>query len=209
MGRARALLPLLAAASVSAAGAAAAEQGYTVDTGASAVRIHVGKTGVFGFAGHEHEIAARAEGTVVSDPADLARSSVSLTFDAKAIEVVASEDEPAKDVPKVQAVMIGPEVLDVSRFPAITFRSRSVAGKEISAGGFEIQVTGDLSLHGVARGLTLPMRVEVKEGTLTATGKTVLRHTDFGMKPVSAGGGTVKVKNEIGIDYRIVARAGR
>ena len=31
----------------------------------------------------------------------------------------------------------------------------------------------------------------------------------FGMKPVSAGGGTVKVKNEIGVDYRIVARAGR
>ena len=40
-------------------------------------------------------------------------------------------------------------------------------------------------------------------------GKTVLRHSEFGMKPVSAGGGTVKVKNEIGVDYRIVARAGR
>jgi hypothetical protein len=29
------------------------------------------------------------------------------------------------------------------------------------------------------------------------------------MKPVSAGGGTVKVKNEIAVDLRIVARAGR
>jgi polyisoprenoid-binding protein YceI len=210
MGRARALLPLLAAASVTAAGAArAAEQGYTVMAEGSAVRVHVGKSGVFGFAGHTHEIAARVEGTVVSDPADLARSSVSLTFDAKAIEVVPSPDEPAKDVPKVQAVMIGPEVLDVSRFPSITFRSRSVAGKQISPGVYDIQVTGDLDLHGVSRSLTLPLRVEVKGETLTATGKTVLRHSDFGMKPVSAGGGTVKVKNEIGVDYRIVARAGR
>lgn len=209
MGRARAFLPLLAAASLTAAVAAAAEQGYTVMAEGSAVRIHVGKTGVFGFAGHTHEIAARVEGTVVSDPADLARSSVTLSFDAKAIEVVAGPDEPAKDVPKVQAVMIGPEVLDVSGFPSITFRSRSVTGKEVSPGAYDLQVTGDLTLHGVSRTLTLPLRVEVSGDRLTATGKTVLRHSDFGMKPVSAGGGTVKVKNEIGVDYRIVARAGR
>src|SRR5688500_2473131 len=136
MGRGRAFLFVLAAASAVAAGspAASAEQGYTVLAEGSAVRIHVGKSGVFGFAGHEHEVAARVEGTVVADPADLARSSVTLSFDAKAIEVVAGRDEPAKDIPKVQAVMIGPRVLDVSRFPSITFRSRSVAGKEISPG---------------------------------------------------------------------------
>jgi polyisoprenoid-binding protein YceI len=209
MGRARAFLPLLAAASLSAAGAAAAEQGYTVMAEGSAVRIHVGKTGVFGFAGHEHEIISSVEGTVVADPADLARSSVTLAFDAKSVQVVPSKDEPAQDVPEVQAKMAGPDVLDAARFPTITFTSRSVTGKEAARGVWDIQVTGDLSLHGVSRSLTLPLRVEVKDGTLTATGKTVLRHSDFGMKPVSAGGGTVKVKNEIGVDYRIVARAGR
>jgi len=207
MGRWRAL-PLVLL-SVPAAGAAAAEQGYTVMAEPSAVRIHVGKTGVFSFAGHDHEIAARVEGTVVTDPAVLARSSVSLVFDAKAIEVVPSPDEPAKDIPKVQAIMIGPEVLDAARFPTITFTSRSVTGKEVARGVWDVQVTGDLALHGVSRRLTLPLRVEVTGDRLTATGKTVLRHSEFGMKPVSAGGGTVKVKNEIGVDYRIVARAGR
>jgi polyisoprenoid-binding protein YceI len=164
---------------------------------------------VFGFAGHRHEVVARVEGTVVSDAVDLARSSVSLSFDAKAIEVVPSEDEPAKDIPAVQSKMAGPDVLDVSRFPSITFRSRSVSGKEVSPGVYDVQVQGDLTLRGVSRSLTLPMRVEVSADRLTATGKTVLRHTEFGMKPVSAGAGTVKVKNEIGVDYRIVARAGR
>ncbi len=207
MGRARAMLPtVLAAACVSAAGAA--EQGYTVVAEQSAVRIHVGKSGLFGFAGHAHEIAARVEGTVAADPADLARSSVSLSFDAKAIEVVAGRDEPAKDVPKVQAVMAGPEVLDVSRFPSVTFRSRSVAGKEISPGVYDLQVNGDLTLHGITRSLTLPLRVEVAAETLTASGKVTLRQTDFGMKPVSVGG-VVNVKNELGVDFRIVARAGR
>jgi polyisoprenoid-binding protein YceI len=206
MGRARALLPVLLAAS---AAAASAEQGYTVVAEQSAVRIHVGKSGVFGFAGHEHDVLAPvAQGTVVADPADLARSSVTLSFDAAALKVT-GEGEPAKDVPQVQAKMVGPEVLDAARFQAITFRSRSVAGKELKAGVYDLQVTGDLDLHGVSRRLTLPLRVEVAAETLTATGKTTLRQSDFGMKPVSAGGGTVKVKNEIGVDFKIVARAGR
>jgi polyisoprenoid-binding protein YceI len=206
MGRARGILALLVAASVAAA--AAAEQGYTVVAEQSAVRIHVGKSGVFGFAGHEHEVIARVEGTVVADPADLARSSVTLAFDAKAL-LVTGESEPAKDVPQVQATMVGPKVLDAERYPSITFRSRTVTGKEVSPGVYDLTVTGELDLHGVTRSLTLPMRVEVAADGLIAAGKTALRHTDFGMKPVSAGAGTVKVKNEIGIDYRIVARAGR
>lgn len=207
MGRARALLPVLLAAC--AAGGAAAEQGYTVVAGQSAVRIHVGKSGVFGFAGHEHEVVAPiAQGTVIADPADLARSSVSLSFDAAALKVT-GEGEPAKDVPQVQAKMVGPDVLDAARFQSITFRSRSVTGREVKAGVYDLQVTGQLDLHGVSRSLTLPLRVELTADALTATGKTTLRHSDFGMKPVSAGGGTVKVKNEIGVDFRIVARAGR
>ena len=207
MGRARALLPVLLAAC--AAGGAAAEQGYTVVAEQSAVRIYVGKSGLFGFAGHEHEVVAPvAQGTVVADPADLARSSVTLSFDAAALKVT-GEGEPAKDVPQVQAKMVGPEVLDAARFQSITFRSRSVTGKEVKAGVYDLQVTGDLDLHGVSRSLTLPLRVEVAADALTATGRTTLRHSDFGMKPVSAGGGTVKVKNEIGVDFRIVARAGR
>lgn len=207
MGRARALLPVLLAAC--AAGGAAAEQGYTVVAEQSAVRIHVGKSGLFGFAGHEHDIVAPvAQGTVVADPADLGRSSVTLSFDAAALKVT-GEGEPAKDVPQVQAKMVGPEVLDAARFRSISFRSRSVTGKEVKAGVYDLQVTGELDLHGVSRSLTLPLRVEVAADALTATGKTTLRHSDFGMQPVSAGGGTVKVKNEIGVDFRIVARAGR
>ena len=207
MGRARALLPTVLAASVSAAGAA--EQGYTVVAEQSAVRIHVGKSGLFGFAGHAHDVVAPvAQGTVVADPDDLARSSVTLSFDAAALKVT-GEGEPPKDVPEVQARMVGPDVLDASRFPSITFRSRSVAGKEISPGVYDVQVNGDLTFHGITRSLTLPLRVEVAAERLTASGKTVLRQSDFGMKPVSAGGGTVNVKNELGVDFRIVARAGR
>jgi polyisoprenoid-binding protein YceI len=204
----RSRLAVLLALAVGAAPAArAATRTYLVDARASTVRVHVGKSGLFSFAGHTHEVAAeRFEGRVEADPDDLARSSVELSFEAPGLRVSA-EREPAGDAPKVQDVMSGPQVLDVARFPTIRFRSRQVSGRRTAEGVYELQVAGELSLHGVARALSIPVRVELAGDTLAASGRTTLAQRAFGIEPVSAGGGTVKVKNELGIEFRIVARA--
>lgn len=179
---------------------------FTVQAEASAVRVLVGKAGLFKFAGHEHEVVAPVlRGEVVADPHDLAHSSVWLVFPAAALRVT-GRGEPAKDVPKVQEAMVGPKVLDAARFPEITFRSRSVAGREVGPGVYELRVAGELTLHGVSRELILPLRVELSGPALTASGRTVLRHTDFGMRPLSVAG-VVNVKNEIGVEFLIAARA--
>jgi polyisoprenoid-binding protein YceI len=186
--------------------ASAAPRTYVIDASASAVRVHVGKSGVFGFAGHTHEVAAeRFQGSVQADPDDLARSAVELSFETSGLKVSA-EGEPGSDAPKVQDVMAGPKVLDVARFPAIQFRSQQVKGRKVAEGVYDLQVTGELTLHGVARSLTVPVRVELAGSTMTASGKVTLGQRAFGIEPVSAGGGTVKVRNELGIEFKIVGR---
>ncbi len=186
--------------------AAAATRTYVIDASASSVRVHVGKSGVFGFAGHTHDVAAeRFEGRVDADPDDLARSSVEISFEASGLKV-SGQGEPEGDAPKVQGVMAGPQVLDVSRFPAIRFRSRQVSGRRGADGVYELLVAGEVSLHDVSRAVTLPVRVELSGATLTASGRTALAQRAFGIEPVTAGGGTVKVKNEVGVEFRIVAR---
>jgi polyisoprenoid-binding protein YceI len=187
--------------------AATGAQTFTVDAEKSRVVVQVGKAGVFGFAGHEHEVLAPVrEGRIVADPGDLSRSSVTVAFQAASLKVTGA-GEPAADVPKVQETMQGPKVLESARFPEIAFRSQKVSGRGAGT-AWELQVTGDLTVHGVTRSVTLPMKVEIVGDVLTATGRTTLRHDWFGLQPVSAGGGTVKVKNELGVDLRIVARAG-
>jgi polyisoprenoid-binding protein YceI len=199
----------LGAALILALGArsgAAEEMTYVVDPARSTVAIHVGRAGLFKFAGHEHEVLApRLEGQAQADPGDLGRSSVSLTMDATALRV-SGRGEPPEDVPKVQARMVGPELLDVAHFPWVTFRSTKVEGREVAKGLYDLQVTGDLTLHGVTRSTLVPMRVEVSGDTLMATGSLVVRHTDFGLTPISVAG-VVKVKNEIAIDFKIEAAA--
>jgi polyisoprenoid-binding protein YceI len=207
--RGRALfVPLLAAAAgLAAVSASAAPRTYVVDPDKSSVRVHVGKAGAFGFAGHTHEVAAPAlSGEVTADEADLAASRVTVTFQAAALTVL-PEGEPAGDAPKVEEAMRGPRVLDSAQFPSITFQSQRVSGRAAGAGAYELEVAGEMKLHGVTRTLTLPVRVELAGDTLTASGTAVLLHDQFGMKPVSAGGGAVKVKNEIQVSYRFVARA--
>jgi polyisoprenoid-binding protein YceI len=178
---------------------------YVVSPEPGQVTVHVGRAGLFKFAGHEHEVTGTASGQVVADEADLARSSVTLTFAAAALKVT-GRGEPAEDVPKVQAKMEGPEALDVARHPTITFRSTSVSGRPSGPDRWDLQVEGDLTLHGVTRRITLPLQVERAGGALTATGRTVVRHTDYGLKPISVAG-VVKVKNELTLDFRIAARA--
>jgi polyisoprenoid-binding protein YceI len=187
-------------------GSTAHAEQYAVDASASEVKISVGRSGLFSFAGHPHDVTApKLAGEVVADAADVARSSVRLVFEAGALTVSAT-GEPEGDAPRVQAKMLGPDVLDAARFPEVTFQSTAVEGRLVPDGSWNLRVTGDVTLKGQTRSLVLPLRVHVAAGVLTATGSFVLKQSEFGISPVSVGG-VVKVKNELGIDYKIVARS--
>jgi len=182
----------------------AAEVTYAVDAARSSVVIHVGRSGVFSFAGHTHTVVAPAlQGRVVAVEGDLSRSAVHLSFETARLTVL-ERGEPAGDAPKVQEAMLGPKVLDAGRFPAITFESTAVAGTRSRPGAYRLTVQGTLTLHGVTRPVTLPLAVEVGGDGLEATGRMTVRQTDYGIDPVSVAG-VVKVKNEIAIEYTIVA----
>ena len=196
---------ILAAVAVLAPIVAAAQPAdYVVDASRSSVRIHVGKSGAFSFAGHRHQVEAPVSGTVRADPAALETSAVELRFASAGLRV-RPEGEPAGDAPKVQEVMQGEKVLEVGRFPEIRFVSKAVRGQAVGGSAYDLTLVGDLTLRDVTRELTVPVRVALEGGALNATGRALLRHDQFGLKPVSAAGGTVKVANELRVEFTIVA----
>jgi polyisoprenoid-binding protein YceI len=197
---------LVCAILIAGPGARAAGRTYTIDASRSHATIDVGKSGAFSFAaGHTHEVAVSAiAGTMTVDLEDPSRSSVHLTIDASALKVT-GKGESANDVPKVQETMLGPQVLDVQRFPTITFTSTGVAAKTKTAESLDASVTGDFTLHGVTHAVTVPVAVRVEGGTLTASGRMAVKQTDYGMKPVSIGG-VVSVKDTVNITFALVGR---
>jgi polyisoprenoid-binding protein YceI len=173
----------------------------------SHVLIGVGKAGLFGFAGHAHEVVApEVSGNVTLDEADWSHSSVSLEFKSAALRV-SGKGEPPADVPQVQQVMLGPRVLDAAHFPTVSFRSTRIAAGTISARGADLRIDGDLTLHGVTRPVTVPARVTLDgDGSLTARGTFTVKQTAFGIEPVTAGGGTVRVRDEVDVTFVLKAR---
>jgi polyisoprenoid-binding protein YceI len=171
---------------------AAVAQLRPIDPSQSSATVHVFKSGMFSAFGHNHEVAAPVSGTI-----DESARAVELTVNASDLKVL-DPDRPADERAQVQAIMLGPQVLDVQRFPTIHFRSISV--RQDSKGGFAIR--GELTLHGV----TKPVDVQVTHATNDRYHATaVLKQTDFGITPVAVAGGTVKVKDEVKLDFVIMA----
>src|SRR5207302_590753 len=183
--------------------AAAAPRTFMIDSSASSVRLHVGKTGLVSFAGHEHEVVARSvEGEVDADFEDLSRSAVEVVVDASSLTVRA-EGEPEGDPPQIEQAMKGRQVLDAKRFPDIRFRSQQVTAKGLSPGSYQLTVAGDLLLHGAVQPIVVPIRIDLMDDVLTGTGKFVLKQTDFGIEPTTAAAGPVKVVDEETVTFRI------
>jgi polyisoprenoid-binding protein YceI len=170
--------------------AAANAQPREIDAAKSSMTVHVEKTGVLSAFGHEHVIAA----PIASGSVDATAHKVQIRVNAGALKVRDTKGSE-KDKAEIQSTMTGPEVLDVKSYPEITFRSTSA--EQAGAGSWTVK--GDLTLHGQTR----PVRVTVKEADGRYTGSALLKQTDFGITPVKVAGGTVKVKDEVKIEFEI------
>jgi polyisoprenoid-binding protein YceI len=170
----------------------AVSQDRPIDTRNSKVHIYVFKTGLFsGFADNHDVEAALVEGTI-----NESASRVSFVIDARQVKVLDPHLSPDKRQ-QVQERMLGPEVLDSTRFPQISFESTDVK----SEGQGQLLVEGRLSLHGATR--LVSARVQKQGGRYVGT--CTLKQRDFGIAPISIGAGTVKVKNELKIEFEVRA----
>ncbi len=181
--------PLILASLVLSASVLAA-QARPVDTQASHVTVKVYRAGVFGGLGDNHEIAAPiAQGTL-----DESAHKVTLRFDARQMRVLDPNLSPDKRA-QVQERMLGPDVLDVDRFPEIVFESTVIREQP----GGVLAVNGTLRLHGQ----THPVSGTASSSSDGFRGSFKVKQHDFGIKPISLAGGTIKVKDEVSIDFQI------
>lgn len=157
----------------------------------STITIHVRKSGLFSAFAHDHVIAAPiAHGSL--DPKAM---TVQITVATKQIKVLDPEASE-KDRAEIQSTMLSPKVLDPDKYPEIRFTSSHIERTRPD----HYVVTGKLDLHGVSRQLSFP----VTGSPDRYQGKTKVKQTDFGIKPVSIAGGSVKVKDEVEIDVDVI-----
>jgi len=170
----------------------ASPQEHPIDTANSKLHIHAFKSGLFSGFADNHEVEAPIVGGTIDETA----SRVRLVIDAQRMKVLDPQLSPDKRQ-QVQERMLGPEVLDSQRFPQIIFESTDTK----PAASDQLLVTGRLSL----RGVTHPVSGSVRKQDGRYIGTCTLKQRDFGIHPISIAGGTVKVKDELKIEFDIRA----
>ena len=142
-------------------------------------------------------------GKVEMDDKDVTKSKVEVSIDLKGINT---------RQPKRDDHLRSPDFFDVDKFPALTFKSTKIEKGE----GSKLKVTGDLSMHGVTKSVTL-------DGELTAevtnpfsgakargfSGNTMLNRKDFGLnwnKTLEAGGVLVGEEVKVSVEAEIVKK---
>jgi polyisoprenoid-binding protein YceI len=180
---------------------------YTIVAGESSFWVFVGKAGFLSALAHDHEIGVKSfSGRVVVPEAGAGGGSIEWDIDSKSL-VVLDKKVSEEDRTKIFNSMHH-EVLESAKYQKMTFRSVSVSDvKQTGDNAYSFTLNGDLTLHGVTKRITVPVAATITPQQLRAVGKYTLKQTDYGIKPYSAAGGSIKVKNEIVVNFNMVAKA--
>jgi polyisoprenoid-binding protein YceI len=129
-----------------------AADNYALDTAHTSVIFGISHMGFSYTYGRFNKV----DGKYTLDEADPAACSFELTIDASSIDTNdAKRDGHLKSA----------DFLNTGEFPLITFKSTEVAAEKNDKGETVYQVKGDLTMHGVTRPVTMPLRLlKVGEG---------------------------------------------
>jgi len=189
---------------------------FDVDPAASQIHIYVYRAGALAARGHNHVIAAEAmQGAVLLPASGLEAARFDLLVPAEGLRVDPPElrrqlsgalgtEVPEEAAQATRNNMLGEAVLEAARYPQIGLSAARVHG-ELPKLVLDLAIT----LHGRTRRQLVPVDVRLQGDELSARGAIAIRQSEFGITPMSALGGLLKVQDEVMIEFRIVARARR
>ena len=175
---------------------------YKLDPAQSKFTVKALAGGLLSAFAHDHNIAIQDfSGAIDLTPVAVIPATMQMTIQARSLAIVDNVSE--KDRNEIQTTM-RTAVLEVEKYPEITFKSTNISAEKTSAGQYEVQIWGDLSLHGVSKSIWFKAVASVSDHQVRARGSFTLRQSDFKIKPPTVAGGTIKVKDELKFAFDIV-----
>ena len=177
---------------------------FIVDASGSRFTVQAFATGLLSAFGHNPTIGIRDfEGQVQFVPETYEGALLRLTLRTNAMEVL---DEMKIDDRKKMEQLMNESVLDVEHFPTVEYKSKAITVEKQANDLLRANAAGELSFHGVMQPLSLDARIMNLGPILRISGQFSLRQSDYGIKPVSFAGGTLRLKDELKFNFDLVAR---
>jgi len=183
-----------------------ATQRYQLDSSQSKFIAHALRGGLLWFKGHDHLVAGREfTGEAQMTPDSLTPASLQII--AKAGSMAETNTVFTDQQKQIIDKELREIVLQPDQYPDMIFRSTSVTGKPAGANQYDLKITGDLTLHGVTRQITIPTHIAITGNDLQAQGEFSINRDDFKVKATSAVHGLVRVRNKIKFTFDIVGHS--
>jgi polyisoprenoid-binding protein YceI len=160
--------------------------------------------GMLSFLGHNPSFAIRDfTGELACDPVTWAAGECWLAAQASSLELLnrVSDADRAEIEGRARRV-----VLQVDRFPEIKFVAEVVGSEPVGADGHRMHLRGRLSLRGATRPLELPLYLTLLEGWIGLAGDFEVRPSDYGIAPVTALGGALRLEDRLKLSVAIAGQ---
>ncbi len=154
--------------------------------------------------GHDHAIAPHTfTGSVSWTEGDPAACDIRIEFPVSALRVDPGDlratakldpDGAVSDGNKetITSNFLGKNQLHAAQFSTISYRST-----RCTQSGDNVDVTGALTIRGVSKEVTVPMKVSADGTTFKASGRFEASHDDFGFKPFSNLAGALRNQSKL------------
>lgn len=177
---------------------------YLIDPGISRFTLRAFATGMLSALGHSPTIAiSDFEGEIGLGADSLEGASLRLKIRAESLAV--QDQISDKDRREMESQMKD-TVLATSRFPEVLYECTSITGNWPSEGQAVVALHGTLTLRGISRTVPISARLTAMGTLLRASGEFAISQSAFAIPPVSAVGGTLRIKDELKFTFDIAAR---
>lgn len=176
---------------------------YRFDPARSRFTAQAFAAGLLSFVGHSPTFAVHGFRGTVEFPEDRV-ANLRLELIVPSGGLVAGEDVKPSDRQEIEGRMRA-EVLEPARFPDIAYRAAAAGTDKLAPGRYRVTLDGTLELHGVSRPHRAAAELELFTDGVRLRGETGLKMSDFGIRPVTALAGTIRLKDEVKLVFDLAA----
>ena len=177
---------------------------FAIDVKASLITVQAFASGIVAVIAHSPKFAMRdVSGDIKFAGETPENASLRTAVRLGSLEIM--DEVNAADRREIERVMFD-EVLECRAFPLTEFRSNRVMATKTGENMYRVNVSGELSLHGVTRKLAFDSQLVVGEDTLRGQGSFGVLQSDFNLKIASVASGTLKLRDELRIGFFLIAR---
>jgi polyisoprenoid-binding protein YceI len=178
---------------------------YTLQPEQSRFTVQAFASGLLSFMGHSPTFVVRDfAGQLHFPPQSPAEAILEIVVQADSLELM--DAVSPQDREEIEARMRR-EVLETSPFPTIAFSGTARSAGKLAEDRYRALIEGQLALHSVIRTERIQGELALLADQMRLTGEFSLRMSDYQIRPVTAVGGAIKLKDALRLSFDLVGRA--